>query len=191
MSGPFSVATIIGSLRAASYSRKMAHALISLAPPSLTCQLVEIGDLPLYNEDLDAKPPASWERFRGQIRAADAVLFVTPEYNRSIPGGLKNATDIGSRPEGENVFDGLPAGVVSVTPYKLGAFGANHVLRQNFVYLNLLPMQQPEAYIGNAGKLFDQEGKLQSDDTAKLGKSFMIAFASWIETVSAGRKKRA
>jgi chromate reductase len=116
MSEIFSVAVVVGSLRAESYSRKMARALMSLAPPSLTCHIVEIGDLPLYNEDLDEKPPASWERFRGLIRAADAVLFVTPEYNRSIPGGLKNATDIGSRPQGKNVFDGMPAGVVSVTP---------------------------------------------------------------------------
>jgi NAD(P)H-dependent FMN reductase len=191
MSETFSVAVVVGSLRVGSYSRKMAHALMSLAPPSLTCHIVEIGDLPLYNEDLDEKPPASWERFRAQIRAADAVLFVTPEYNRSIPGGLKNATDIGSRPQGKNVFDGTPAGVVSVTPYKQGAFGANHALRQNFVYLNLLPMQQPEAYIGNAGELFDKEGKLQSDDTAKIARTFMHAFASWVDTVRAGRRKRA
>jgi NAD(P)H-dependent FMN reductase/ketosteroid isomerase-like protein len=186
MSGPFSVAVIIGSLRKASFSRKMAHALMAHAPESLSCRIVEIGNLPLYNEDLDDKPPASWERFRADIRKADAVLFVTPEYNRSIPGCLKNATDIGSRPAGKNVFDAMPAGVVSVTPYKLGAFGANHALRQNFVYLNLLPMQQPEAYIGNAGELFDKAGKLKNDDTAKILTTFMNAFASWIATVCAG-----
>jgi NAD(P)H-dependent FMN reductase len=186
MSGPFSVAIIVGSLRAASFSRKMAHALMSLAPSSLTCREVEIDDLPLYNEDLDETPPASWERFRADIRKADAVLFVTPEYNRSIPGCLKNATDVGSRPEGKNVFDAMPAAVVSVTPYKQGAFGANHALRQNFVYLNLLPMQQPEAYIGNAGELFDKSGKLKNKDTAKILRTFMNAFASWIETLCAG-----
>ena len=186
MSGSFSVAVIVGSLRKASFSRKMAHALMAHAPKSLTCRIVEIGNLPLYNEDLDDKPPASWERFRADIRKADAVLFVTPEYNRSIPGCLKNATDIGSRPQGENVFDAMPAGVVSVTPYKQGAFGANHALRQNFVYLNLLPMQQPEAYIGNAGELFDKSGKLKNDDTAKILTTFMNAFASWIATVRGG-----
>jgi len=190
MSGPFSVAVIVGSLRAASWSRKMAHALMAHAPKSLTCRIVEIGDLPLYNEDLDDKPPASWERFRADIAKADAVLFVTPEYNRSIPGCLKNATDIGSRPQGKNVFDAMPAGVVSVTPYKIGAFGANHALRQNFVYLNLLPMQQPEAYIGNAGELFDKDGKLTNDDTAKILTTFMAAFASWIETVCAGARSQ-
>jgi NAD(P)H-dependent FMN reductase/ketosteroid isomerase-like protein len=186
MSGPFSVAVIIGSLRKEAFSRKMAHALMAQAPKSLSCGIVEIGDLPLYNQDLDDKPPASWEKFRAGIRKADAVLFVTPEYNRSIPGCLKNATDIGSRPQGKNVFDGMPAAIVSVTPYKLGAFGANHALRQNFVYLNLLPMQQPEAYIGNAGELFDKSGKVNNDDTAKILKTFMSAFASWIETVANG-----
>jgi NAD(P)H-dependent FMN reductase/ketosteroid isomerase-like protein len=186
MSGSFSVAVIVGSLRRESFSRKMAHALMAQAPKSLTCGIVEIGDLPLYNQDLDDKPPANWEKFRAGIRKADAVLFVTPEYNRSIPGCLKNATDIGSRPQGKNVFDGMPAGIVSVTPYKLGAFGANHALRQSFVYLNLLPMQQPEAYIGNAGEMFDESGKLKNDDTAKILKTFMNALASWIETVRAG-----
>jgi NAD(P)H-dependent FMN reductase/ketosteroid isomerase-like protein len=190
VSGAFSVAIIVGSLRKASFSRKMAHALMAHAPKSLTCGIVEIGHLPLYNEDLDDKPPASWERFRADIRKADALLFVTPEYNRSIPGCLKNATDIGSRPEGKNVFEAMPAAIVSVTPYKQGAFGANHALRQNFVYLNLLPMQQPEAYIGNAGELFDTGGKLKNDGTAKILREFMSAFASWIETLSAGAASR-
>jgi NAD(P)H-dependent FMN reductase/ketosteroid isomerase-like protein len=191
MSGSFSVAIVVGSLRAQSFSRKMARALIAHAPESLACRIVEIGDLPLYNEDLDANPPASWDRFRDEIRKADAILFVTPEYNRSIPGCLKNATDVGSRPEGKNVFDGMPAGVVSVTPYKLGAFGANHALRQNFVFLNLLPMQQPEAYIGNAGELFDGHGELKDGETVKFIRKFLAAFVSWIETVRAGGKPHA
>lgn len=186
MSGQSSVAIVVGSLRKASFSRKMAHALMAHAPRSLKCGIVEIGDMPLYNEDFDDKPPASWERFRADIRTADAVLFVTPEYNRSIPGCLKNATDIGSRPEGKNVFDAMPAAIVSVTPYKQGAFGANHALRQNFVYLNLLPMQQPEAYMGNAGELFDKGGKLKNNHTAKILREFMSAFASWIGIVNAG-----
>jgi NAD(P)H-dependent FMN reductase/ketosteroid isomerase-like protein len=183
MSEPLSVAVIIGSLRAGSFSRKTARALMALAPTSLSCRIVEIGDLPLYNEDLDDKPPKSWERFRGEIRDADALLFVTPEYNRSIPGCLKNATDVGSRPQGKNVFDGMPAAVVSVTPYKLGAFGANHALRQNFVYLNILPMQQPEAYIGGAGELFDDNGNAKCPETKAILEKFMGAFASWIKTV--------
>ena len=135
MSKPASIVVIVGSLRKASFSRKVAQALISQAPASLACRIVEIGDLPLYNEDFDDDPPKSWTRFRSDIADADAILFVTPEYNRSIPGCLKNAVDIGSRPEGKNLFDGLPAGVVSVTPYKMGAFGANHALRQTFAFL--------------------------------------------------------
>ncbi|WP_158880980.1 NADPH-dependent FMN reductase [Rhodanobacter sp. L36] len=176
-----SVAIIVGSLRAASFSRKMARALMEHSPKSLSCNIVEIGDLPLYNEDLDDKPPASWSRFREEMQAAKAVLFVTPEYNRSVPGGLKNAIDVGSRPSGKSVFDGMPAGVVSVTPYKLGAFGANHALRQTFVFLNMPVMQQPEAYIGGVADLFDDNGKLTSDETAKFLDKFMKAFAKWVE----------
>ncbi len=132
------VAVLVGSLRKASYTRMVAKSLIALAPKSLDCTIVEIGDLPLYNEDLDqAGPPPEWSRLREQIKSRDAILFLTPEYNRSIPGGLKNAIDVGSRPSGQSVFDGLPAGVVSVTPYKMGAFGANHALRQTFVFLNM------------------------------------------------------
>lgn len=178
-----SVAIVVGSLRAASYSRKLAHALIGHAPETLNCRIVEIGDLPLYNQDLDERPPAAWSRFRKDIAAADALLFVTPEYNRSIPSCLKNAIDVGSRPEGKSVFDGMPAGVVSVTPYKLGAFGANHALRQTFVFLNMPVMQQPEAYIGNVGDLFDDDGKLISEQTAKFLRKFMSALADWVGTI--------
>jgi len=109
-----------------------------------------------------------------------AVLFVTPEYNRSIPGGLKNAVDVGSRPAGRSVFESRPAAVVSVTPHKLGGFGANHALRQTFVFLNMLVMQQPEAYISGAGELFDAQGRLKSDETRAFLAKFMQAFARWI-----------
>jgi NAD(P)H-dependent FMN reductase len=156
--------------------------------PSLKCRIVEIGDLPLYNEDLDADPPASWKAFRAEITDKDAILFVTPEYNRSIPACLKNAIDVGSRPQGESVFDGMPVGVVSVTPYKLGAFGANHALRQTFVFLNMPVMQQPEAYIGGVADLLDKDGKLKSEETAKFLTKFMNAFAAWIETVGAAAR---
>ncbi|HEX5507321.1 MAG TPA: NAD(P)H-dependent oxidoreductase [Pseudolabrys sp.] len=186
MQEPLSIAVIVGSLRAASFSRKVAQALIERAPKSLSCRLIEIGDLPLYNEDLDEQPPASWSRFRSEIRKSDGILFVTPEYNRSIPGCLKNAIDVGSRPAGKSVFGGMPVSVVSVTPYKLGAFGANHALRQTFVFLDMLVMQQPEAYIGGAGDLFDRRGKLASPETGTFLENFMAAFAHWMETVRAG-----
>lgn len=181
------VAVIVGSLRRGSYTRKIAKALIALAPDVLECKIVEIGDLTLYNQDLDSKPPRAWEQFRGQIKSADAVLFLTPEYNRSIPGCLKNAIDIGSRPDGRNVFDGLPAGVVSVTPYKLGAFGANHALRQSCVFLNMPLMQQPEAYIANAARLLDEKGAPKSKETRDIFTTFMTSFAKWVEAIVGGR----
>jgi NAD(P)H-dependent FMN reductase/ketosteroid isomerase-like protein len=182
----FKVAMLVGSLRKGSFTRKVANALIELAPETLDCAIVEIGDLPLYNEDLDSAPPAAWTRLRKAIKASDAVLFLTPEYNRSVPGVLKNAIDVGSRPEGQSVFDGLPAGVVSVTPYKMGAFGANHHLRQSLVFLNMPAMQQPEAYVGGAGDLFDAKGKLKSDDSRRFLGGFIQAFARWVETVRRG-----
>src|SRR5690606_21616203 len=130
--------------------------LKELAAPRLDLKIVEIGDLPLYNPDLDGEsPPAAWTRFRGEVAAVDAVLFVTPEYNRSITGALKNALDVGSRPYGHSVWDAKPAAVVSVSPGLLGAFGANHHLRQSLVFLNMPVLQQPEAYISKVGDLLD------------------------------------
>lgn len=183
---PSNVAVFVGSLRKASFTRMVAKALIETAPASLHCEIAEIGDLPLYNEDLDTdKPPAPWRRVRDAVKAADAILFTTPEYNRSVPGGLKNAIDVASRPHGENAWDGKPTGVVSVTPYKLGAFGANHALRQTFVFLNMPVMQQPEAYIGGAGALFEN-GKLKNEETRKFLADFMMEFERWIGKI-AGR----
>ncbi|HEY1710528.1 MAG TPA: NAD(P)H-dependent oxidoreductase [Rhizomicrobium sp.] len=180
------VAVVIGSLRKDSLSRKIANALMALAPKALDCRIVEIGDLPLYNEDLEERTPAAWTHFRSDIKGADAILFVTPEYNRSILGCLKNAIDVGSRPQNHSVFDGMPAGVVSVTPYKLGAFGANQALRQTFVFLNMLVMQQPEAYIGGAAELFDGSGALKNTDTELFLTKFMVAFADWVHTIKGG-----
>jgi NAD(P)H-dependent FMN reductase/ketosteroid isomerase-like protein len=188
MAASVDVVVLVGSLRKQSFSRKVAQALIGCAPASLSCRIVEIGDLPLYNEDLDeGEPPAGWARFRSELSKAKAVLFVTPEYNRSMPGCLKNAVDVGSRPSGKNRFDGLPAGVVSVTPYNLGAFGANQALRQTFVFLNLLVMQQPEAYLAKAGELFDDKGQLKNEETRSFLKKFMTAFEGWIARISASQ----
>jgi chromate reductase, NAD(P)H dehydrogenase (quinone) len=176
------VAVIFGSLRKDSLNRKMAHALISVAPPSLVLEIVEIGDLPHYNQDLDgADIPAAWRTFRARLRAADAVLFVTPEYNRSVPGVLKNAIDVGSRPYGKSSWGGKPAGIVSVSPGALGAFGANHHLRQSLVFLDMPAMQQPEAYIGGAATMFDADGKLTNDATREFLTKYLAAFAAWIE----------
>ncbi|MBC8119930.1 MAG: NAD(P)H-dependent oxidoreductase [Burkholderiaceae bacterium] len=181
--GAVRLGVLVGSLRREALSRKIAKALIERASKDVDCSIIEIGDLPLYNQDLDDSPPDQWTRFRAELAACDALLFVTPEYNRSIPGCLKNATDVGSRPENQNFFDGLPAGIVSVTPYSLGAFGANHALRQSFVYLNLRVMQQPEAYIGNAADMLNDRGKVTSKKSDLFLRSFMTALGQWIDLI--------
>jgi chromate reductase len=175
------VAVLVGSLRKESLNRKMAHALADLAAGALQLEIVEIGDLHLYNADLESSVPPSWASFRDTVRRADAALFVTPEYNRTVPGVLKNALDVGSRPYGKSVWSKKPAAVVSVSPGAMGGFGANHCLRQSLVFLDMPAMQQPEAYIGGADKLFDASGKLTSDTTRDFLKKFVDAFAQWIE----------
>ena len=141
------IAVIVGSLRKASLTRKLAQAMIGLAPEGMEFSVVEIGDLPLYNEDLEAEAPIEWRDFRQAVSDAEGVMFFTPEYNRSIPGCLKNAIDVGSRPYGQSVFAGKPAAVISQSPGAMGGFGANHALRQCLVFLDMPVLQQPEAYI--------------------------------------------
>lgn len=176
----YNIAVIVGSLRKESYNLKTAKTLIELAPESLSLEMLNIADLPMFNEDLEATPPKEWVRFREQIIAADGILFLTPEYNRSVTGVLKNAIDVGSRPYGENSWNGKPAAIVSVSIGAISGFGANHHLRQSLVFVNVHTMAQPEAYIGGAGSLFDDNGKLTDDSTKDFLKSFMVAFEKWI-----------
>jgi chromate reductase len=175
------IAVIVGSLRRESFNKKMAIVLMALAPKELLLELIEIGDLEMYNQDLDDKPPSSWTIFRKHLNEYDGVLFVTPEYNRSVPAVLKNALDVGSRPYGKNVWDGKPGAIVSVSIGAIGGFGANHHLRQMLMYLNVSTMAQPEAYIGDAAKLFNFEGELINDSTRKFMLEFLNAFAVWGE----------
>ena len=175
------VAVLVGSLRRQSLNRKVAQTLTDLAAGTLALELVEIGALPLYSQDDEATPPEAWLSFRDAVRRADAVLFVTPEYNRSVPGGLKNAIDVGSRPYGKSVFAKKPAAIVSVSPGAIGGFGANHHLRQSLVFLDMPVMQQPEAYIGGADKLFDANDRLTNDATRVFLQQFLDAFGQWIE----------
>jgi chromate reductase, NAD(P)H dehydrogenase (quinone) len=190
MMTPHPVAVLVGSLRKDGYSNRLATALMRAAPETLSCRIVGIGDLPLYNEDLAGNPPLAWEVFRHAVRSASALLVVTPEYNRSFPGALKNALDVGSRPYGQNVFDGMPSAVVSHSPGPLGGFGANHALRQTFVTLNQPTLQQPEAYISNVGALFDDDGALIDAATETFLAGFMTAFGRWVaqNTVQDGAK---
>jgi chromate reductase, NAD(P)H dehydrogenase (quinone) len=174
------IAVLVGSLRAASWSRKVAQTLIAVAPHSLRPQ---IGHLPLYNQDLDEdkNPPGPWTAFRQQVKAYDAVLFVTPEYNRSVPAPLKNAIDVGSRPYGQSVWDGKAGAVVSVSPGAIGGFGANHHLRQSLVFLNVPCMQTPEAYVGGIEHKFDAKGVLSDNSTREVLQKFMTTYAEWVE----------
>ena len=182
MTQQIDVAVVVGSLRKDSVNRKAALELARLAPETLNLRIVEIGDLPLYDEDAEAAgPPEAWTRFRQQLQASDAVLFVTPEYNRSVPGGLKNAIDVGSRPYGSSSWAGKPAAIMTLSPGAIGAFGANHHLRQSLVFLDMPTLQQPEAYVGGAFGLFDEGGRLKSADTEAFFKTFIEAFAAWIE----------
>ncbi len=175
------VAMLVGSLRRESLNRKTALAMMRMAPESLKLEIVEIGNLALYNQDFDEDPPAEWRGFRERIGAADAILFVTPEYNRSVPAALKNAIDIGSRPYGKSAWAGKPAGVASVSPGALGGFGANHHLRQSLVFLDMPVMQQPEAYLGGAGDWFDEDGEIAAPSTRKFVQRFIDAYAAWVE----------
>jgi len=185
MASTKNVAVLVGSLRKASLNRKLAQALIAMAPPSLALKIVEIGDLPLYNQDSEDPPPATWADFRKAIAGSDAVLFITPEYNRSVPSALKNAIDVGSRPYGKSAWAGKPGAVISVSPGALGAFGANHHLRQSLVFLNVPAMQQPEAYIGGADKLFAEDGSISNPATKEFMTKYLAAFEQWISRNSA------
>jgi len=179
------VALIVGSLRKGSYTRDIANTIVELAPASLRFEHIEIGDLPLYNQDLDPdNAPQPWVHFRDRVRGLDAVLFATPEYNRSIPGGLKNAIDVGSRPYGKSVWSGKPCAIVSASPGSIGAFGANHHLRQCLVFLDMPCMQQPEAYISNVTELLDDQGKVKASGTRDFLQQFASAFGDWIERLA-------
>jgi chromate reductase len=174
------VAVIVGSLRKNSINLQLANALAQLALGSLKLSEVEIGHLPIYNQDNDNAPPSAWTSFRERIRGADAALFVTPEHNRSVPAALKNAIDVGSRPHGKSAWNGKPGAVVSASPGAIGGFGANHHLGQSLVFLNVPAMPQPEADLGGADKLFDADGKLVNEGTRKFLQQFMHAFEAWI-----------
>lgn len=174
------IGVFVGSLRKESFNRKMAKALIKMAPDSLELEIVEIGGLPMYNQDTDDDPPPIFVDFRKRLKSYDGFLFVTPEYNRSIPAVLKNALDIGSRPYGKNAWDGRPGAVVSVSIGAIGGFGANHHVRQALVFLNVPAMPQPEAYIGNATQLFDGNNGLADETTQEFMAQFMREFERWV-----------
>jgi chromate reductase len=184
MDKQYDVAVLVGSLRKDSINRHVANALIEVAPPSLKLEIVTIGDLSFYNQDLEETPPAAWTTFRDRVKKANAVLFCTPEYNRSVPGVLKNAVDIGSRPYGKSVWAGKPGAVISASPGAIGGFGANHHLRQSLMSTGVMVLAAPEPYLGGADKFFDAGGKLINDSTRGFLQKFMQAFEAWIVTTA-------
>src|SRR3954447_4713370 len=185
----YKIAIIVGSLRQGSINRKVARSICGLRNDNLDCSMIEIGDLPLYNQDHDANPPEQYVRFRRQIAEADGVLFCSPEYNRGIPGVLKNAIDVGSRPYGQSVFDKKPAAIVTASPGSIGGFGANHQIRQACVFLNMPMMQQPEAYLGHVtDDSFDASGCLKDGSLKDLITVLAHAFAGWVETILRSRQ---
>ena len=187
MASPRDIAVLVGSLRRDSFNRKAALALAKLAPEELKLEIVEIGGLPLYDQDLDEDPPAAWTDFRERVRRADGLLFVTPVYNRSVPGVLKNAIDVGSRPYGKSAFQKKPGAVISVSPGRYGGFGANHHLRQSCVFLDITLMQQPEAYLGGVTpETFGPDGEVEDTQVAKLLRRFILAYGEWVEKILRG-----
>jgi chromate reductase len=185
----YKIAIIVGSLRIDSLNRKVARSICGLRGDNLNCSMIEIGDLPLYNQDLDPNPPDQWTRFREQVAAADGVLFCSPEYNRGIPGVLKNAIDVGSRPYGQSVFDKKPAAIVTASPGSIGGFGSNHQIRQACVFLNMPVMQQPEAYLGHVtNDSFDESGCLKEGPLKELVTKLAHAFHDWVEMIHRSRQ---
>lgn len=179
----FKIAALVGSLRKDSFNKKIAENIIRLAPENLEIEIVEIGQLPHYNQDLDTdNPPKEWVDFRNKIKTFDGIFLFTPEYNRSVSGALKNALDVGSRPYGKSVWDGKPAAVASASMSPLAGSIANHTLRQSLVFLNMPVMQQPEIYIGSAHELFDENGKIIESSEAFF-KQVVDAYAGWVEKI--------
>ncbi len=179
------IAVVVGSTRKGSYSKAVAKYVASIAPADLSFEFVEIGALPLFNQDYDdeGRTPAEWLAFRKTIKAADGYLFVTPEHNRSIPAALKNALDVASRPYGQNAWDGKPGAIISVSPGNISGFGANHHLRQILVFLNVLAMAQPEAYIGGITKDLNEKGELVNEGLQGFLKKFAESFDAWVNKI--------
>lgn len=177
------IGILAGSLRKESFSKKIAQAIVPMAPEGYRFQIISLDGLEVYNQDFDDhnQVPESYKAFREEMHKVDGVIFITPEYNRSVPGVLKNALDIGSRPAGKSVWDKKPAAIFSNSPGNISAFGANHHLRQSLVFLNMPAMQQPEVYIAKANELFDDSGALKEGETKKFIAEAVKAYMAWFE----------
>lgn len=176
----YQIAVIVGSLRRDSFNRKLASAMAKLAPPDFSFSQLEIGDLPLYNQDHDANPAACVKRLKSEITAAQGLLFVTPEYNRSISGVLKNAIDHASRPYGQSAWAGKPAGVIGASVGPIGTSLAQQHLRNILAYLDVPTLGQPEAFIHAKEGLFDEAGNI-GEGSKKFLQSWMDRYVAWVK----------
>ncbi len=177
----YNVVTIAGSLRKESFSLKIAHALAKLAPASLKLDVITPDGISFFNPDLEASPPADWLAFREKLQQSNGVLFVTPEYNRSIPGVLKNTIDVGSRPYGKSSFNGKPVGIVSNSPGPLGGVSAAKHLQNILPGISGAILQQPEIYLNAIGDAFDDKGQLIKEALQKVLQQYIDAFAAHVE----------
>jgi len=180
------IGIIVGSLREESFSKKIAKALLAMAPKDFEFNIVSIENLPIYNQDFDDynNVPQSYTEFRERVKKVNGIIFITPEYNRSVPAVLKNAIDVASRPYGQNIWNKKPAAIFSNSPGNLSAFGANHHLRQSLVFLNMPVMQQPEVYIGKANELFDDKGEMKENGTKEFIQKAIVAYIEWFNKTS-------
>ena len=176
----YHIAVIVGSLRRDSFNRKLADAVVKLASPEFSFKQVQIGDLPLYNQDDDSSPAESVKRMKAEIAAAQGLLFITPEYNRSIPGVLKNTIDHASRPYGQSVWAGKPAGILGVSVGAIGTSMAQQHLRNILAYLNVPTLGQPEAFIQAKANLFDQSGNIGTD-SKEFMQAWMDYYLAWVK----------
>ena len=177
----FRIALLVGSLRRDSFNRKLAQALQKMAPQDFSLELAEIGDLPLYNQDDDANQAASVQRLKQQVAGSQGVIFVTPEYNRSMPGVLKNAIDHASRPYGQSAWAGKPAGVIGTSGGQMGTGLAQQHLRNTLVFLDMPTMNQPEAFIQFKPDLFDDKGHIGVDATKQFLQKWMDSYVKWVK----------
>jgi chromate reductase len=182
------IGIIVGSLREGSINRKIARSMCAIRDDDLDCSMIEIGDLPLFNQDIEKSPPEQWVRFKEQVAAVDGILFCSPEYNRGMPGVLKNAIDVGSRPYGRSVWDRKPAAIITASPGGIGGALANHQIRQSCVFLNMPVMQQPEAYLGHVSDdSFGEDGLLIDGPLKQLVEKLAHAFAEWVKAIIEAR----
>jgi len=180
------IGILAGSLRKESFSKKIGQAIIGMAPEGFEFTTVSLADLPIYNQDFDDdnQVPEAYTVFRNEMKSLDGVIFITPEYNRSVPAVLKNALDVGSRPYGQSVWDGKPAAIISNSPGNISGYGANHHLRQSLVFLNVPAMQQPEVYINKANELFDENGQLKDDRSKDMLQKAIDAYIIWFNKIA-------